>query len=134
MTSPQQVFPPLDPITLLELANQLSNGDSAAIRTAGDRAYYAAFLASRDLLATKGYITPYYGTKDHDYISTQLKRPEILGSYGDRELQLRRARNEVTYKTGPLTMAGRNVRPLRWMVETAQEIIDRVSALPNMSS
>ena len=134
MTSPRQVFPPLDPITLLELANQLSNGNSAAIRSAGDRAYYAAFLASRDLLSNKGYITPHYGTIDHDYISKQLKRPEILGSFGDRELQLRRARNEVTYQTGPLMMGGRNVRPLQWMVETAQEIIDRVTALPNLNS
>lgn len=55
----------LDPRTFLDLAEDLArSADESARRTAADRAYYAAFLYSRDQLAAKGYMTPYYTAGD----------------------------------------------------------------------
>ncbi len=50
----------VDPSQYLDLARKLAREpDIAAIRSAADRAYYAAFLVSRDTLAAKNYLTPY---------------------------------------------------------------------------
>ena len=129
MSQPSPLFEALEPATLLDIAKKLAQeSDSAALRTAGDRAYFAAFLTSRDQLAAKGYISPYDASEDHAYISRQLKL--ALGGIGDLELQLRRARNMVTYDTRDLTHDTRYARPLKWMIDTAESIIERVIALP----
>lgn len=126
-----QLYKSLDPETYLELASKLSTeSDEAARRTAADRAYYAAFLVCRDTLARKDYLTPYYNSGDHKYVGDTLKRNEVLGSFGNEEQRLRRARNLVTYDTGDITKTQQNACGLDWMLRTAKNIIDRVKALP----
>ena len=118
---PRPNFPPIDPRDYLDLAKGLaSQSDVASVRTAADRAYYAAFLFSRDQLASKGYITPYYSTQDHQHISRSLIA--IVGAFGDEERRLRRIRNLVTYNTGNISVQ----RSLQWMISTAERIIELV--------
>lgn len=134
MTSRQRpVFPALDPADYIGLADELaSRPEQAAKRTAADRAYYTAFLISRDQLTVKGYITPYYNQQDHEYVTENLKRRDLLGAYGNQEYRLRRARNRVTYDIRDLTYS-QEQPSLRWMVDTAKEIIKRVKKIPTCS-
>ena len=82
MTS-QPLYEPVDPEAYLELAKDLSlKSEAAAKRTAADRAYYAAFLASRNFLEGKGYITPHGDERDHQYVIEALKREDVLGAVG----------------------------------------------------
>lgn len=105
----------------------------AAIRTAADRAYYAAFLTSRDLLSDKGYLIPEYGLSDHQDVIETLKKKEVLGSFGNEEFRLRDARNKITYDTRDLKWGDKGVCSIDWMLDTAKKIIDRVNALPPKS-
>ncbi len=132
----QPLYESVDPETYLELAKELSSkSQAAARRTAADRAYYAAFLASRDLLAEKDYITPYGNERDHQYVNEVLKRKDILGSFGNEGLRLRRARNVATYDTRDITTRTQQyARPLNWMLNTAETIIDKVKQLPPRST
>ena len=132
----QPLYESVDPETYLELAKELSlKAQAVAKRTAADRAYYAAFLASRDLLAEKGYITPYYNSDDHRYVEENLKHKDILGSRGNDENRLRRARNLVTYDTRDIaTRTQQYARPLDWILDTAGTIIDQVKQLPPRST
>ncbi len=121
-------YQPVDPQSYLDLASRLgSETESSARRTAADRAYYAAFLTSRDVLAAKGYITPYHNAEDHQYVASALKRKDILGTHGSDETRLRLARNTITYDTRGL--AG-DCPSLEWMLKTAKSIIDKVKQLP----
>lgn len=130
------LYESIDPETYLELAKELSlKKEASAKRTAADRAYYAAFLASRDFLAKKGYVTPYGDERDHQYINETLKRIDILGSFGNNGLRLRRARNMATYNNQEIsTTTHQYGRPLEWMLNTAEEIIERVKQLPSRTS
>jgi len=132
---PQPLYKSVDPETYLELAKELSlKSQVAAKRTAADRAYYAVFLASRNLLAEKGYITPYYNSDDHKYVEETLKRKDILGALGNDENRLRRARNLVTYDTRDIeTKTQQYARPLNWMLNTAEAVIKKVQELPQRS-
>jgi hypothetical protein len=122
------VFPAIDPADYIGLADELaSSPEQAAKRTAADRAYYAAFLISRDQLTIKGYITPNYNLRDHEYVTESLKRKDLLGTFGNEEYRLRIARNRVTYDTRDLTYSQPS---LNWMVNTAKKIIERVNKLP----
>lgn len=123
------LYSAIDPPKYLELAYELSQrSESSARRTAADRAYYAAFLTSRDCLMEKGYIQPYESWEDHEYISRELK--SALGAVGNQENRLRRARNIITYNTEDLPLTKQNVRKLEWILETAAEIIKLVEQLP----
>lgn len=128
----QPLYESVDPEKYLELAEELSlRSQAVAKRTAADRAYYAAFLTSRDLLAEKGYITPYYNSDDHRYVEETLKHKDILGSLGNDENRLRRARNLVTYDTRDIaTSTQQYARTLNWVLDTARTIIDGVKQLP----
>ena len=132
MTSRQRpLFPALDPADYIGLADELaSRPEQAARRTAADRAYYAAFLISREQLTAKGYIVPHYSQDDHKYVAENLKL--LLGTFGNQENRLRAARNRVTYDTRDLTYS-QGQPPLNWMVDTAKEIIERVKKLPSYS-
>lgn len=132
MTSRREsLFKELNPVTYIALADELaSKPESAARRTAADRAYFAAFLTSREQLMSKGYITPYYSSDDHKYVAENLKI--LLGSFGNEENRLRTARNQVTYDTREL-YENQGQPSLKWMVDTAKEIIERVNKLPNYS-
>jgi hypothetical protein len=96
-------------------------------RTAGDWACYAAFLSSRNLLAEKGYAPFYEGVTAHANV-TQALRTHLSDGIGNEENRLRRARNQLTYNTGPVTMSWGG--SIHWMIRTAREIIDAVSNLP----
>ncbi len=102
MTSkPSNYCPAVDPEEYLELATELlKNNSPEYLRSAGDRAYYAAFLFCRDELTRKGYISPSYSTDDHDYVTISLIN--ALGSAGSEEYWLRRRRNSLTYNTNAL--------------------------------
>jgi len=128
------LYPSLNPATYLDLAKELSSkSEMAAIRTAADRAYYAAFLTSRDLLSDKGYLIPEYGLSDHQDVIETLKKKEVLGSFGNEEFRLRDARNKITYDTRDLKWGDKGVCSIDWMLDTAKKIIDRVNALPPKS-
>ena len=134
MSKQRPWYPALNPTDYLKIADELtSRSESSAIRTAADRAYYAAFLTCRDRLAEKDYFTPTYSSDDHLNLTSALRREEILGSYGNEELRLRRARNCVTYVTDDISSANKDACPLHWMLATAREIISRVEALPHRS-
>jgi len=125
-------YPALDPTEYLKIADELtSRSESSAIRTAADRAYYAAFLTCRDRLAEKDYFTPTYSSDDHPDLTSALRRKEVLGNYGNQEFRLRRARNCINYMTDDISSATKDARPLHWMLTTAREIISRVEALPH---
>jgi hypothetical protein len=126
------LYPEINPTEYLALAKALaSNKDDASLRSAVDRAYYAAFLTCRDILAMKKYLTPKYDYQDHKEVPEGLK--SILGSIGNDEFRLRRTRNRITYDTRPLT-PGQNdpndVFSVDLIVHTAENIIKSVQALP----
>jgi len=134
LTSRQRpVFPALDPDDYIGLADELAaRSGQAAKRTAADRAYYAAFLISREQLTAKGHIIPHYGSNDHEYVTETLKERDLLGTYGNQEFRLRIARNRVTYDIRDLTYS-QEQPSLRWMIDTAKEIIKRVKKIPSCS-
>lgn len=122
----------IDPTSYIELARQLaSKTDNSSIRTAADRAYYAAFLTCRDLLASKGYLIPGYNLDDHKSVPQALKSIEALGSRGSDEERLRSARNRINYDTRELSDQPQSAAcSINWMISTAQDIINSVQALP----
>ena len=128
MTSrPSNHHSPLSPELYLDLSRELlKNNSSEYQRTAGDRAYYAAFLFCRDELTKKGYIKPFYSTEDHDYVTRSLVN--VLGSKSSMEYWLRHRRNQLTYDTKSVSDISINL-----MIETAQAIIEAVKALPPKS-
>lgn len=128
MTSRRKpVFPAIDPADYVGLADELaSRPEQAAKRTAADRAYYAAFLFSRDQLEMKGYMTRYGYAEDHPYVTQKLR--ELLGFLGNEEFRMRRHRNKVTYETGDVGKPS-----LDWMLKTAEKIIESVKKLPTSS-
>ncbi len=132
MTSRQKpLFPAIDPVAYIGLVDELaSKAELPAKRTAADRAYFAAFLTSRDQLTAKGYIMPLYNADDHKYVAENLKI--LLGAFGNEENRLRTARNRVTYDTRDLTYS-QGQPSLKWMVDTAKEIIERIKKLPTCS-
>jgi len=132
----QPLYESVDPETYLELAEELSSKpEAAAKRTAADRAYLAAFLKSRDLLAEKDYFTPTYSVDDHPNLTSALRRKETLGAYGNEEFRLRRARNCANYDTRDITKGTqKDACPLSWMLSTARTIIDKVKQLPPRST
>ena len=92
-------FIPIDPATLLDLAIELAGQRTpAALRTAGDRAYYAAFLTSRDQLARKNYAVFSRGVSTHREVAAALET--IEATLGITLSELRTARNDLTYRTG----------------------------------
>lgn len=128
------LYPMIEPEDYLKLATELSlRSDTVSQRTVADRAYYAAFLTSRDLLARKGYITPYYTAQDHKFVEETLKSKDILGAFGNEEFRLRQARNRINYDTRDLNREQESVRSIKWMLDTASKIIKKVNSLPNKS-
>ena len=130
MTSPPSgPLEAVDPRSYLSLAGELAGrSESHLVRTAGDRAYYAAFLVSRNILAEKGYAPRYVGASAHAEV-TQALRTFLGEGLGNEENRLRRARNQLTYDTGAVIWSpGQSVQ---WMIDTAQEIVQAVMALPD---
>ncbi len=125
MTTARQPEPALDPESLLRLAEEIgARGDTAARRTAVDRAYYSVFLYNRDLLAARGSYSPTYTTQDHRTLPVALSR--ALGiRVGNDLVRLRRARNQYTYTTGPLPTS---LAPTEHWLELAADLIATAKA------
>ncbi len=127
MTTPKE----LDPLDFLLLANELvlRAGSSAAVRTACDRAYYAAFLYARDQLGRLGYATPHRNTRDHQYIPGTLRRLPGGVGHGNDLLRLFRQRKHYTYDTEDLSTVTASVSSPQWVLSTATRIIGFVQRL-----
>ena len=126
------LYPSVDPLNYLDLAKELASRlETCTLRTAVDRIYYATFLFCRDNLAAKNYILPKYASEDHLDVTNALRRRNVLGSLGNEEYRLHRARNCTTYNTNDLIEGKSNdICTIDWMFNTAKEIIKRVEALP----
>lgn len=110
-------YPALNPTEYLKIADELaSRKQSSALRTAADRAYFAAFLSSRDQLAEKDYFTPKYSVDDHQDLTNALKRENVLGTFGNEEFRLRQARNCINYVTSDVGSATKGACSLDWMI------------------
>ena len=118
---------PVDPVSLLDLATELAGrARPSDIRTAADRAYYAAFLTTRDQLIRKNYARFTDDGRAHRRVRVALRAiDQDMGSFLNA---LRVTRNALTYETGPVTLPGG--RTLSWMLGTARNLIDFVNALP----
>lgn len=103
-------------------------GNSAALRSAVDRAYYAAFLSARDQLAAKGYRSFAASSRTHGQVDQALSSaaPEL----GDAFVVLRRTRNRLTYETGAAELPERYT--IQRLLDSAREIIAAVEALPEL--
>ncbi len=121
------IFPSVDPASLLDLATDLARlGSAAALRSAGDRAYYAAFLTTRDELTRKNYSRFTDGPTAHTQVREALR--SVSQHMGISLNRLRLARNALTYQTGPVAL--QRGRTLQWMLDTARNIVNFVNALP----
>ena len=120
-------FDAITPSEYLALATELAASSSAAYcRSAIDRAYYAAFLATRDGLISKGYISATQGSRVHRQVAEALLH--ITRDAGEMLVDLRYARNRLTYETGLLTLPRR--QSLQSLLESARAVIETVQALP----
>ena len=103
-------------------------GGSVLLRTAVDRAYYAAFLTARDQLAAKGYSDFDASSRTHGQVRSALLslEPEL----GDALDVLRRARNRLTYETGAAELP--EDYTIQRLLDAARAIIAAVEALPEL--
>ena len=82
------IFSPLVTETLLNLADELAHRPTpASLRSAGDRAYYAAYLTTRDQLARKGYARFRSGGSAHARVGEALRAIDM--DIGDLLSELR---------------------------------------------
>ena len=119
--------PAVTPAAYLALANEWAqSGETENVRSAVDRAYYAAFLTARDELSRKGYGRFAPTTQAHIQVakSLSLVQPEL-----EKQIRaLRRARNRLTYQTAAAVLPGELT--LRELLDYARAIIAAVEALP----
>ena len=111
----------------LELADEwVLAGISVLLRSAVDRAYYAAFLTARDQLAAKGYSDFDASSRTHGQVDRTLlsAAPEL----GDALVVLRRTRNRLTYETGAAELPDNYT--IQGLLDLARAIIAAVEALP----
>ena len=119
-------FNAVDPAAYLTLAIEWSrSADDTTLRSAVDRAYYAAFLTTRDQLSGKGYGHFTADPQVHSQVAKLLSATNK--NAGEKLIILRRARNRLNYQTGNVTLPrGQSVRSLmlfaRIVVEAAQEL------------
>ena len=118
---------PIDPMSLLDLATELAvRARPSDIRTAADRAYYAAFLTTRDQLTLKNYARFTDDGRAHRRVRVALRAiDQDMGSFLNA---LRVSRNALTYQTGTVTLP--RGQTLQWMLNTARTIINYVNSLP----
>src|SRR3972149_2400463 len=118
MSKRKILYPLVNPLDYLNLAEELATRpETSALRTAADRVYFSTFLFCRDTLAAKNYILPKHSSDDHLDVTNALRRRNVLGSFGNEEYRLRRARNCITYDTRDLIEGQPNdIRTLDWML------------------
>ncbi len=120
-------FGAVAPEEYLVLAAGLAlSADTASRRSAADRAYYAAFLAARDELIGKRYISAVGNANAHAQVANVLK--DISVDASERLSALRRTRNRLTYQTERINLPRR--QSLESLIESARAVIEAVRALP----
>lgn len=130
MTLPVPRFRAIDPANYLELARSLlKQQDSCSQRLAIDRAYYAAFLKTRDELEAKNYIVAKHSPEDHAMMPEYLKT-FVRFAIGNNLLKLRRVRNTVSYENRDLFDQTDRLLPVPNTITMSAEIITCVCALP----
>ena len=123
-------FEAVEPSDYLELANEWAqSSNSAVLRTAVDRAYYAAFLTARDQLTAKGYGDFAADSRAHRQVGEALS--EVRSQHGEMLRILRRARNRLTYQTVPIRLPRRQTRQA--LLDWAREVMAAAEALPELS-
>ena len=120
-------FGAIEPSSYLTLAIELATFQGgAADRTAVDRAYYAAFLTARDQLTDKGYGQFTREPGAHTQIASVLNG--VSKDAAERLIRLRRARNRLTYQSGPQTFP--RGQSLTALLASARSVIEAVEELP----
>ena len=128
MSSPAvRNVPAVTPAAYLALAEEWAqSGETATLRSAVDRAYYAAFLSARDQLSGKGYGRFAPTPQAHIQVARALAavQPEL-----DKHLRaLRRARNRLTYQTNATDLP--DGLSLQELLNLARAVMAAVEALP----
>ena len=118
------------PEDYLALAMELALSPYVASRcSAVDRAYYAAFLAVRNQLDDKGYLSVGRGPGVHVQVADLLA--QIDSGISRMLVQLRLARNLLTYQTGPTNL--RRGQSISELLDSARRINGSVKELPQIS-
>lgn len=121
--------PAVTPAAYLALADEWAqSGETENVRSAVDRAYYAAFLTARDELSRKGYGRFAPTPQAHHQVARSLiaVRPDM----GKQMRALRRARNRFTYQTAAAVLPDELTLPE--LLDFARAIIAAVEALPSV--
>lgn len=84
------------------------------------------FLAVRDELADKHYVSVVENSQAHAQVTNALKH--ISEDAGERLIALRRARNRLTYQTESIYLSRR--QSLQSLLESSRAVIEAVRALP----
>ena len=119
--------PAVIPAAYLAQADEWAqSGETEYLRSAADRAYYAAFLTARDQLSRKGYGRFAPTLQAHNQVARALTavRPDM----GKQMRVLRRARNRFTYQTAAAVLPDELTLPE--LLDFARAIIAAVEALP----
>lgn len=120
-------FEAVAPVSYFTQALELAeNSDPAALRSAVDRAYYAAFLTARDEMSGKLYGSFVAGSAAHTQVSKALYN--LDEDAGEKLIALRRVRNRLTYQTDQYTLA--RGQSLSDLLEAARSVIETVGSLP----
>ena len=120
-------FYPVAPYAYLSLAIEWTHStDVATLRSAVDRAYYAAFLTARDQLSAKGYGRFSAGPQAHRQVAKALST--IKADVRERLISLRRARNRLNYQTGSVNLP--RSQSLQSLMLFARVVIEAAQALP----
>ena len=113
------------------MAIELSRASGeASLRSSVDRAYYAAFLAARNELIDKGYISVEQGPDTHTQVGIALST--LNGNHGRRLRFIRRTRNRLTYETEAVSFP--NGPSIGTVLDSAKIVIEAVRTLPRNSS
>ena len=121
--------PAVIPAAYLALADEWAqSGETETLRSAVDRAYYAAFLTARDQLSRRGYARFAPTPQAHTQVARAFAavQPDM-----DNQMRtLRRARNRLTYQTAAAALP--DELTLAELLDYARAIIAAVEALPEV--
>ncbi|HEV7590398.1 MAG TPA: hypothetical protein VGO40_19970 [Longimicrobium sp.] len=120
----------IDPADLLAAAKELSNSkkplvnDEVCARTAANRAYYAAYLVTREEIR-KQYGNPKYDVH-HAPLSTGLSQNAATATLGSRLAALRLQRNDADYHPTDLTVnrltVALRLKDAEYVIENASKV------------
>ena len=130
MTSPAvRNVPAVTPAAYLALADEWAqSSETATLRSAVDRAYYAAFLSARDQLSSKGYGS--FAPTPQAHIQVARAVASVQPDLDSQMRVLRQARNRLTYRTALTALP--NGLTVQELLDSAREVIAAVEALPEL--